>query len=162
MWPKKNNHQNKLSNMNLKATMVAIATFLGFDTAQENVLTEEHVEKVNSELTRLQAENKKFGDDLVIANQSIETLKGEKTTLQTSLDEANGKVTAHEKIIAEQKTTIETLKQSSGNPAANVSVEKETGTVETDDALLNTVVKNEDDTAACLAEMRKAGYTSKK
>lgn len=163
-WIKKNNNQNKLSNMNLKATMVAIATFLGFDTAKENVLTEEHVEKVNSELSRLTGENTTLAAELVTANTSIKTLgedktklEGEKTQLTTDLNTANTTIKILEQTIKDHESTIASLKQVPGAPAAAV---KTASDVTAKNDVLDFVAANIDDTATCLTEMRKNGYKS--
>ena len=172
MWFKRKNNtnQNPKSDMKFLVQWVAIATLLTFDNTKENTLTPENVSTIEAELVRLQAANKKATDDLATANTTIETMKGEKNTLQTSLDEANGKVTAHENTIGEhtatiatQKTTIESLKQVPGVAAAIAAAAKETGSTEgSADSLLNNIVKNEDDTAECMRLLQKEGYTARK
>lgn len=165
MWFKKKNNinQNPKSDMKFLVQWVAIAALLAFDTTKENVLNEEHITTVEAELVRLQAANKKAVDDLAAANATIETMKGEKTTLQTSLDEANGKVTAHEATIKTHEQTIESLKQVPGAAAAAAAAAKETGNPEGGaDSLLSNIVKNEDNTAECLRLLQKEGYSSRK
>lgn len=157
-WFKKNsNNLNKKNNMKVLATWAAIVAFFSFDTTKENVLTEDHVEKLNAELTRLNADNKKFEADLVIANNSVKTLTDEKNDLQTKLDTATGTITKHEATIAENKTTIESLKQVPGAEAKTLSLNKETGAAG-ENSLLDFVSKNEENTADCIERMRKGGY----
>jgi hypothetical protein len=173
IWDKLKNrikHQNQNSDMKIKAAWAAIVAFLSFDMTKENVLTEEHVEKINAEMVRLQADNKKFQDGLVLAKDQATKLgeektklEGEKTKLQNDLTESNGKVTAHEKTIKEHEATINSLKQIPGVEAAMVAAAKETGITEdkSEDKTLDFVSKNEDNTADCITEMRKAGYGKK-
>jgi protease-4 len=82
------NNQSKNNTMKVKSMWVAMTTFLataftGFK-AEETVLTEEHLEKMNAELDTLatvKADAQKAIDDLAAANKTIETLTSEKTTL---------------------------------------------------------------------------------
>lgn len=151
MFQKKNSlNLNLITNMKFKNAWTAIAAFFTFDTAVENVMTEEHVEKLNTELTRLNSENTLRVEELVAANASIATLTTEKATAVSELATANA-------TIAEQVTAIAALKQNPGQPAAAVITKTEIGNAENKEELLDFVTKT-DNTADCIAKMKEMGY----
>ncbi|MDJ1472848.1 S49 family peptidase [Xanthocytophaga flava] len=87
-----NTNQNR-TMPKLTSTLVAIAGFLGWTPSasqSETQLTQEHVDKINGEMSRLQAEN--------------QTLTADKTNLQTQLDQAQAdlKVANTSLVAAEQ------------------------------------------------------------
>jgi len=91
------NNQSTNNTMKVKAMWGAMAAFLsatfsGFK-ADETILSEEHLEKMNTELATheaVKAAEKKANEDLVAANATIQTLTDEKATLTAEVEKLKG------------------------------------------------------------------------
>ena len=108
-WTKKNSHKLN-TNMKIKTTWATIIAFFAMDIAKENVLTEEHVDKLEAELNRLQAVETK------VAN-----LEKENVTMKSALAETERQFDAHKASTSAISAENETLK------AENAELKKNAG-----------------------------------
>lgn len=136
---------NPNTNMKIKTTWATILAFLALDSSKETTLTEEHVDKLESELVRLQSANKKAGEELTSANKSIDTLKAENSDLIKKNEDASASLKNLETENAE-------LRKNAGAPPAKAKTDKETVVEETE----TLVVRDDASFEENLAAMKKA------
>jgi len=92
----KNNSENQNQNhMKIKflAKWAAIASFFQFDTAKENELTEESIDKLNDELTARQLSIDSLTQERDTAASQLETLNADILARATELATANARIT---------------------------------------------------------------------
>ncbi|MDJ1480270.1 S49 family peptidase [Cytophagaceae bacterium YF14B1] len=117
---KNSSHTNNNSMPKFKAAMTAIGAFLGLSaTADNQEMTQEQVEQLNNELSRLQSAN----DSLTTAQAGFQTqinqLTQDLATANTNLTTANASLTTAQAQAAEWKTKAETYGAQPGATPTN-------------------------------------------
>ena len=137
--------------MNLLAGWVAILAFLGLKNEdQEFEVTPDTMEKLNNELQSRADKLTQMQNDLNAATEA-------KTSAENAVNELTSKLSAADIKATQQEEVIAALKQVSKDPPAKVAASSDSAE-KTD--LNDFIAKNDDDTAACIAKMKEAGYNS--
>lgn len=99
--------------MNLKATWVAILTFLGIaeSAAESTTLSVDNLEKLNNEMARLQAENQTLVDAKKKVDEALKTANGELETLRTSVTDKDTELATLKKEAGDKDSKIATLSE---------------------------------------------------
>jgi len=150
MWTKKNQTHTTNMKINFLAAWSAALSFLGLEAKEQEVeVTSETIEKFNNELQARADQIVQLTNDLNAANTA-------KTDSDKKVSDLTAELETAKNTISEQTEKIEALKQ---NPKDEpTAIQKEKDKPGQKDDLNDFIAKNEDDTAACIAEMKKAGY----
>jgi uncharacterized protein (DUF3084 family) len=150
MWTKKNQTHTTNMKINFLAAWSAALSFLGLEAKEQEVeVTSETIEKFNNEL---QAR----ADQIVQLTSDLEAANTAKTESDNKVSNLSAELETAKTTISEQNEKIEALKQNPKVTAAAIQKEKD-NSGEKDD-LNDFIAKNEDDTAACIAKLKEAGY----